>query len=374
METSNQVAMRICTIILSSLLLGAPLWAATQELLPASLGDWTSSQSVKLAPREIEKAAGEDAALLREYGVTGAEQRTYNRGGRSLQATVYIFPDSSASYGAFSFLRSDSVPLEGHPDTTSRRHGVERILLGNFILEISGSGLESQRNALRALQKTLLDWADSRPYPMLTQYLPVEGLVRGTERYILSAGSLARVLPFEKSDWVSFDYGAEAEVACYRINGKQSTLLLISYPTPQAAQLKQAELGRWLNVNNAETSKTNRPLTYVRRILTLLAIAFDTDSPDAAKTLLAGVQYQPTFSWNEPGHRATDPPILFLIYHIMVGIGVLLAFALVAGVSFGGLRIVTKFFLPGKVFDRSATMDIIQLGLTSKPIEAKDFY
>lgn len=366
--------MRTRTVLLFALLMSMPVLAATQALLPSSLGEWTSPKGVSLTPREIDKLAGEDAAILREFGVTGAEQRSYSSGGRTVEVTVYLFPDSSAAYGAFSFLRTDAVPLEWHPSTSERRRSVERVLLGNFILEISGNGLEAQRNALKDLQTRILMWSDGTPYPTLIQSLPTKGMVRGSERYLLSAPSLALVFPFEQSDWASFQYGAEAQVARYRTKGKQTTLLLISYPTPQAAQLKQAELGRWLNVNDSETAPTNRPVAYVRRILSVLAIAIDAESPEVAKSLLENVQFQPNFSWNEPGHRATDPPIVFTIYRIIVGTGVLLAFTLVAGIAFGGVRIVTKFFFPGKVFDRSATMDIIQLGLTSKPIEAKDFY
>ncbi len=366
--------MRKRTLILAVLLIAGPLLAATQELLPSSLGDWASPRSVTLTPRDIDNLGGEDSAILREYGVTRAEQRTYSSGGRSVVVTVYLFPDSTTAYGAFSFLRTDAVPLGGHPGATSRRPSVERVLLGNFILETSGNGLHSRRNALRELQKNVLVWSDGAPYPLLLQYLPTKGLVRGSERYLLSAVSLARVLPFERSDWASFQYGAEAQLARYRTNGKDTTLLLISFPTPQSAQLKQAELGRWLNVNNLETSHTNRPVAYVRRILSVLVIALDSDSPEVAKSLLGGVHYQPNFSWNEPGHRATDPPILFMVYRIIVGTGALLAFALVAGISFGGVRIVTKIFFPGKVFDRAESMEIIQLGISSKPIEARDFY
>ncbi|MBI1749268.1 MAG: hypothetical protein HY234_07365 [Acidobacteria bacterium] len=356
------------------LLVSVPGLAASQELLPASLGDWATSRAVAAGPQEIEKLAGEDAAILREYGVTGAEQRTYSRGGRTVEVTVFLFPDSTTAFGAFSFLRTDAVPAAVRTGTSGHRRKVERALLGNFILDFTGDGLEEQRNALKALQKQLLVWADGAPYPLLVQYLPTEGLVRGSERFMLAAGSLARVLPTEQSDWVGFRYGAEAQLARFRTNGKETALLLISYPTPQAAQLKQAELGRWFNVNNAETAPTDRPVVYVRRILSVLAIALEADSAETAKALLEKVQYQPNFSWNEPGHRATDQPILYTIYHMMVGIGVLLAFALVAGISFGGVRIVTKYFFPGKVFDRAETMEILQLGLGSKPIEAKDFY
>jgi hypothetical protein len=370
--------MRTRVLILAVLLAplcGVPVLSTPQELLPATLGDWSSTRGLKVRPREIEKlTALEDAALMREYGVTGAEQRTYSHGGRSVEVTVFLFADSTTAYGAFSFLRPGALPAEKLSSAAGQRRSAERALLGNFILEFSGNGLEAQRGPLKTLEKQLLIWSDGSPYPLLAQYLPREGLVRGSERYLLSATSLARALPIEQSDWVSFQYGAEALLARYRTKGNETTLLLISYPTPQSAQLKQAELGRWFNVRNSETAPTNRPVAYVRRILSVLAIAVNAPSPLAAQSLLDQVEYQPNFSWNEPSHRATDPPILFSIYGIMIGTIVLLAFTLVAGVSFGGMRIVIKYFFPGRVFDRAETMQILQLGLSSKPIEAKDFY
>ena len=49
-------------------------------------------------------------------------------------------------------------------------------------------------------------------------------------------------------------------------------------------------------------------------------------------------------------------------------------FALVAGLSFGGLRLIVKRVAPGKVFDRSSQLQVLQLGLGSKPINSDDFY
>jgi hypothetical protein len=268
----------------------------------------------------------------------------------------------------------EAVTAEEISPATGLREKKERMLLGNLIVEVSGSGLEAQRGAVKNLLKQLLIWSDSTPYPLLAQSLPTEGLQRGSERFVLSATSLTRVLPIEQSDWASFQYGAEAMLARYRVEGKETTLLLISYPTPQAAKLKQAELGRWFNVNDSETAPTQRPVAHVRRILSVLAIAMNANSPQAAQSVLEQVQFQPNFSWNEPSHRATDPPILFSIYGIIIGTMVLLAFTFVAGLSFGGVRILIKHYFPGRVFDRADTMQILQLGLSSKPIEAKDFY
>jgi hypothetical protein len=49
-------------------------------------------------------------------------------------------------------------------------------------------------------------------------------------------------------------------------------------------------------------------------------------------------------------------------------------FAVAAGIGFGGLRVLVKIFLPNKIFDREKQIEILQLGISSKPIKAKDFY
>jgi hypothetical protein len=48
--------------------------------------------------------------------------------------------------------------------------------------------------------------------------------------------------------------------------------------------------------------------------------------------------------------------------------------ALAVGLGFGGFRLLVKFLLPGRVFDRASQVEILQLGLSSKPIDSRDFY
>jgi hypothetical protein len=48
--------------------------------------------------------------------------------------------------------------------------------------------------------------------------------------------------------------------------------------------------------------------------------------------------------------------------------------AVVLGIAFGGVRVVTKRFFPGKVFDRANQMEVLQLGLSGKRIDPSDFY
>ena len=79
-------------------------------------------------------------------------------------------------------------------------------------------------------------------------------------------------------------------------------------------------------------------------------------------------------TWNEPTHTITDPSISQIVVGAILDTGSIMMLAVAAGLGFGGFRLFIKYLLPGKVFDRSDDIEILQLGLASKPIQAKDFY
>jgi hypothetical protein len=90
--------------------------------------------------------------------------------------------------------------------------------------------------------------------------------------------------------------------------------------------------------------------------------------------LLDQVQYVSEVTWNEPKHTLTDPSIGSIVVGAFLGTGVIMLLALAVGLGFGGIRVFLRFFLPNKVFDREKQIEILQLGIYSKPIQAKDFY
>jgi hypothetical protein len=69
----------------------------------------------------------------------------------------------------------------------------------------------------------------------------------------------------------------------------------------------------------------------------------------------------------------TDPSISTIVVGAIVDTGSVMLIALAAGLGFGGLRLLLKVALPGRVFDRNDQVEILQLGLTSKPIKSQDF-
>jgi hypothetical protein len=66
--------------------------------------------------------------------------------------------------------------------------------------------------------------------------------------------------------------------------------------------------------------------------------------------------------------------LLTTLVKIILGTGLFMVVTVVLGVAFGGVRVLAKIFFPGKVFDRPEQMDVLQLGLSGKRINSRDFY
>jgi hypothetical protein len=105
-------------------------------------------------------------------------------------------------------------------------------------------------------------------------------------------------------------------------------------------------------------------------MLTLIAGAHDAA---AARFIFDRIGYETSVTWNEPSWEAKEPPFLVMIVNILIGTALLLLYAFIAGLIFAGVRLLVKRLVPGRVFDRDESVELIQLGLGSKPIEAKDF-
>lgn len=350
--------------------------AVAQDLLPPSFSGWTAPAAAQqFGADALEALTGDDAPILREYGTLGAERRVYSRGPDTLSVTLYRMRDTSAAYGVYTYFRTDQMaPARLTPYSSASAPRV-LVLQGNLLLDIAGKNLPSIAPDLKTLVASVIAHSDEAPYPTLGQYLPTQGLVRHSERYILGPLALDKAIPVSLGDWIGFGDAAEAALARYRLNGEEIILLLVAYPTPQAAAHKFERIGRRFALNSSGGLAAGRhPPLFARRLSSLLAVVAETRSSALANSLLNQIHYANQVTWNEPGHRATEPSYAEMIIGTIVGTGIFLFIALLAGIGFGGVRLIVKHFFPGKVFDRAAHVEILQLGLSSKPIEAKDFY
>lgn len=358
--------------ILLTLLALAAYPAHAQHVLPQSFGGWAVAAPLDT---DLDRTAGDAAPILRENGMESVERLSYTNGADTLLVTLYRMKDASAAYGAYSFLRSPEMAGAKLTEHSSLSHGRALILIGNSVAEVSGKDIEHKRADLKLLIAQVSKKPGGGLYPALWQYLPLDGIVSHSDRYILGPVALHHELPLAADDWLGFSSGAEAELARYRLDGQELTLVLIEYPTPQIASKQLESLAKRFNLNSpSKPGENSKPALFARQTSSLVALVANARSQKIADALFQNVTYQPNLTWNEPSFSFMQPGWGTILVGIFLGTGLLCVFALASGLAFGILRIVVKHFWPGKVFDRTNQVQILQLGLSSKPIEAKDFY
>lgn len=372
---------RFCLLLIAILLLAA--WnTRAQGILPSSFAGWNAGEHLRFTQSTAPLAADAQAALS-EYGLISGEETDFTRAGTTVHVRVYQMKDPSGAYGFYYYLRTPDMPradLAEH-SALSRDHALA--LSGNLVLEIRSSDLAKLNADLKQLAQSIASHAEEGPLPALPQHMPAEQMVERSDHYVLGPQTLAQFAPIAGGDWLGFSDGAEAEVARYRVNGREVTLVVADFPTPQSAIKKLAELKTKLHaIDTKDTATASAPASasgsaaslFARRSVTLLAIVSGPVSQSDAAALLKQVHSSTELTWNEPNFELTQPNIGTIVVGTIIGTGIICAFALISGFAFGGVRLIVKRLLPDKVFDRSSHLQVLQLGLSSKPIKAEDFY
>jgi hypothetical protein len=351
--------------------------AAAQGVLPASFAGWNaSSPAPTLPPGGVDSLLGPDAPAFKEYIVKSVEQRSYTQGPLTASITKYKFRDPSSAYGAFTFLRTDAMADASLGSYAAASKDRALIVVGEMLLDVTApAGQARPADAdLKTLADALDKKADHTPYPFIGEHLPEPGRIKYSERYVIGPLSLAHFVPLGTDDWMGYDHSAETILAHYVVNGKDETLLITSYPTQQVAAAEFAGILRRFTFDPPDGVPTGQNVLYGKRVSSYIAVVANAPSRAAANKILDQVGYQSNVTWDEPKQSYTEPGIGSMIVGAFMGTGAIMLFAIAAGVGFGGLRVLVKLFLPNKVFDREKQIEILQLGIASKPIKAKDFY
>jgi uncharacterized protein DUF6599 len=347
--------------------------AQGQGALPGSFAGWSASSKSGYTPGQGGQANSSlAAAIAQEYDFVSGEHVTYTSAAETLDVALYEMKDPSGAYGEYSFLRAADMPRANLAEHSSMSSNRALALVGNLVLDIRGSNLPKIDTALKALTDDVAKRAQTGPLPWIGGRLPTEGMVERSDHYILGPVALNAFFPLGADDWLGFSHGAEAETAQYQLGGKTMTLLLADFPTPQIASDELSRLERKFNVNGSN-SGGGTPL-FAKRTVTMLEIVYGTSAQAEANRLLNQIESGTQVTWNEPTFQFKEPSIEMMIVGSIIGTGMICGFTLVAGLAFGGFRLVVKRVLPNRVFDRSSQIQVLQLGLSSKPINAEDFY
>jgi hypothetical protein len=269
-----------------------------------------------------------DAALYQEYGFEEAEQASYASPQGNFQVTAWRFKDST---GALAFLE-----FRHQIATDAYQHG-------NYVFQFAGG--QPPKQDLEAFYLDLPRFENSA-LPVLKDDLPYEGLVPGSERYILGPVSLERFQPQIPPSVAAFHLGTEAQLGVYASPKGPMTLALYNYPTPAIAMERYNDFQKI-------------PGVVAKRAGPLLAVIVQPPDPDAAERLLAKVAYSVNLMWNEQVGGPTVKDSAKMILTIMALAGIVLGICLAAGIGFGTFRVVLrKFGWKGPASDEVITLNL----------------
>jgi hypothetical protein len=377
MKLPSILAISLFLASLTGLAFGAnaPQSSAVPALLPQQFGGW----ELQGRPHTSTDPAAADAAnapVLREYRFTDLATATYARDdGRTLKIRAARFADASGAFGAYTFYL--------RPDMNKEQIGDQAASLGDRVLFYRGHVLVDAQFSketpmsgaeLRELAGTLpKPGGNSGNLPSFIQFFPTRDYIANTQKYVMGPAALGAIASPVSFDLIDFSSSAEASLARYNTPSGEATLVLISYPTPQLAaeHLRRIDAAHQVAPSQASgISQVGGSGTFFdKRTGPIVAIASGGISDSDAKALLGRVNYEANVTWNTPSDNTEVRQLYSLILNIVVLCAILAGLAIIAGVAFGGVRILVKRFFPDKVFDRPEQMEFISLHLTETVVK-----
>jgi len=331
------------------LLLLVPVGIANAQIFPDQIGDFK-----KGAPKTV---AVPDRPLYDEYGFLATEQAEYSAGDKHFSATAWRMHDSTGAMALFQAKR----PPEATASSVTKlaAQGSDGILFayGNYLFQFSGSMpfvYGNHRYQFTEIMPSVADMdrfyshlpgLEESPLPALMTYLPAEGLVPNSERYILGPVSLSRFDPGIPPSVAAFHLGSEGQLGQYKTPSGVMTLAIFNYPTPGIARGQFEEFRKV-------------PGLVSKRAGDLVAAIVSPSDADAAERLLAQVRYETNITWNQ--HIPPNPArgVAKLVLDILMFTGILLVGALIAGIGFGGVRILRRSTGAGEDPDAMITLHL----------------
>ena len=294
-----------------------------------------------------------NAALLKEYGLTDFESGTYTRDdGRKVALKAIRFADASGAYGAFTYYKMPQMLTESVPDQGASLN--ERVLFyrGNILVDAVFDKLSAMSAAeLRDLSGGLpLPTGNTRNLPILPQYLPKSGYVKNTAKYILGPvgpGKDQRAA-FSAPGGLQRQHrsGAGQLPDCGR--DRHADAHRVSDAAAGGGTLCDRSMRPISPRRKREIRAANAGPIFSKRTGPIVAIATGAISPGEARSLLSGVNYEADVNWTENTYQGKKNNLGNLLINVFLLCGILIVFAGVAGVAFGGIRIFLQSHLAGE--------------------------
>lgn len=375
--------LRFAVLALFSCLAGVvfaanPPQSQPSALLPQQFAGWQIEGNPQTST-EASAADSTNARVLQEYRFSDVASATYKRDdGRTLKIRAARFADASGAFGAYTFYLQPNMNKEMYGDQGASLGDRALFYRGQVLVDAHFSKESPMSGAeLRELAGMLpRPGGNSANLPSFIEFLPRRDYIPNTQKYVMGPAALAALAPPVSADLVDFGASAEVSLAHYNTSSGEATLMLISYPTPQLAaeHLRRIDAAHQLAAQpSSGISEIGGSGTFFdKRTGPIVAVATGGISDSDAKSLLGRVNWEANVTWNTPSEDSQVRDLYKLILNIVVLCGILAGLAIIAGIAFGGVRILVKRLYPSRVFDRPEQMEFISLHLTETAVKGAD--
>lgn len=357
MKSTTLLSITFCGILASSAALGGAQHTTFVNL--ASLPKWHVQNSQNVSLNDVRQWGVQPSVDL-EYGVTKVEIRTYGQENQSLQALVEKAPDPSSAYGLLTFYQNESMkPEKGMKLTVV---GPKQALLarGTFFVRVMRPSKMSDKNFRSALIAIVGAAPSANALALLPPSLPPQGIIPGSQKYILGPVALRRAVPSIPADLVGFQQGAELQAAEYQHKGQPVTLIFISYPTNPIARARYATMKQSLGLNR----KSGAGAIYGKLQQSYILLVQGARSKEVASNLMGRLRIEQQISWDQP---PPGKPVSLQMANLIVGnivlVLLLVGLAVLAGVMLFATRKVAARWFPHSDWARGYEDSIIRLNL-----------
>jgi hypothetical protein len=329
-------------------------------LVPAA--DWRQVDSHALPLSTVSQYGG-DPTVEKEYGVKALELRTYQLGKKQTEVVVEPATDATAAYGLLTFYETPVMTPENGIQLAVR-DARETLMArgGNFIRFLRSSDSPPSESNYQAL---LVFVGGSKPSESAIKSLPTpmpsKGLIPGTEKYLLGLEAAKRVLPSFRTDLIGFEQAAEMQLGQYKTAKGTSTLISISYPTPQMARVRFGALKNFLNLNQDQGGAS----AYGVRHGSYVFLVLNGGNQETASGLMDLFQVTQGVSWDQKytSERTFTVQLVHMILAIFLLTAFLIAACVVVGVLFFLSRRFAARFFPNSQWGRTDDDQLIRLNL-----------
>jgi hypothetical protein len=341
-------------------------------ILPSDFAGWQIKGSVTKSddPAAADQANG---PILKEYGFQRLEKATYTRDdGRNLVVRAAVFADASGAYGAFTYYYSPEMGVETIGGQAAFLNNRVLFYQGNVLVDAVFDRMSVMSAAqLRQLAGLLPQAPDNKDKPpslptRLPKRVSEPTFLKNTTKYVMGPLALDRIGSALPASMIDFNSDAEVVIGKYAVAAGDATLMLIEYPNPQIA----ADRLRRIDASHQVTQQQPGVASMVdvgpffdARTGPIIVIASGPLSKSEARSLMSSISYDADVTWNEDTSVRKKDNLANFLFNAIVLCGIVVGLALVAGVAFGGLRLLIKRLFPHSVFDRPEVVEFISLNL-----------